>query len=127
MKTLKYTCVIWSDSSHEREYQFNSQSAMKAAELFGRCEGGEVVQIQANDGHVISEVRWTPEGSGKYYRTKNFRGVRSHGRRIKMIDTISFKEACKGLTPEEMAKKFIEMCGAKRYENTSGIFFNFTE
>jgi hypothetical protein len=63
-------CIIWSNSSNGREYAVNTKSAYKAALTYGRCESGEVVQIRAmRSGKVISEVRWTPEDGGKYYRT----------------------------------------------------------
>ena len=65
-----YKCIIWSNSSNGREYDVNTKSAYKAAQKYGRCEGGEVVQIRtAPSGKVISEVRWTSEDGGKYYRT----------------------------------------------------------
>lgn len=60
-------CVIWSNSSNCREYEVKTSSAMKCADEFGRCEGGEVVQVFSPSGKILSEVRWTPEG-GKYYR-----------------------------------------------------------
>ena len=62
-------CVIWSDSSYPREYRVNTRSAMAAAKKFGRCENGEVVQIEAmTTGRVISRVQWTPEDGGTYVR-----------------------------------------------------------
>ena len=62
-------CVIWSNSSHTREYGVNTRSAMTAAKKFGRCENGEVVQIETmTTGRVISRVQWTPEDGGKYIR-----------------------------------------------------------
>jgi hypothetical protein len=64
-----YKCIIWSNSSYGREYNVNTKSALKAAKMFGRCEGGEVVQIRTASSKVISEARWSPEGGGKYYRT----------------------------------------------------------
>ena len=63
-----YKCIIWSNSTHGREYEVSTKSAMKAAVELGRCEGGEVVQIQTATGRILSEVRWTPENGGKYYR-----------------------------------------------------------
>lgn len=65
----KYRCIIWSNNSYAREYDVTTKSAYKAAQMYGRCEDGEVVQIQSVSGRVISEVRWTPEDGGKYYRT----------------------------------------------------------
>ena len=64
-----YKCIIWSNSSNGREYDVDTKSAYKAAQEYGRCEGGEVVQIRTRSGRVISEARWTPEDGGKYYRT----------------------------------------------------------
>lgn len=61
-------CVIWSKSSNGREYEVKTASAMKCAVEFGRCEGGEVVQVLSPSGKVLSEVRWTSEDGGKYYR-----------------------------------------------------------
>lgn len=63
-----YKCIIWSNNSYDREYDVTTRSAMTAAKELGRCEGGEVVQIQTTTGRVLSEVRWTPENGGKYYR-----------------------------------------------------------
>ena len=64
-----YICRIWSYTSHEREYEVNTKSAMKAAIEYGRCESGEVVEIITPRTHrVISRVQWTPENSGRYYR-----------------------------------------------------------
>ena len=65
-----YKCIIWSNSSNGREYDVNTKSAYKAALTYGRCEGGEVVQTRTmRSGKVISEVRWTSEDGGRYYRT----------------------------------------------------------
>lgn len=61
-------CVIWSNSSNGREYEVKTTSAMKCAAEFGRCEGGEIVQVLSPGGKVLSEVCWTPEDGGKYYR-----------------------------------------------------------
>lgn len=62
-------CVIWSNSSYPREYRVHTRSAMTAAKEFGRCESGEVVQIETmTTGRVISRVQWTPEDGGKYIR-----------------------------------------------------------
>ena len=64
-----YKCVIWSNGSHEREYTVTSKSAMRAAIELGRCEGGEVVQIETmTTGRILSRVQWTPEDGGKYIR-----------------------------------------------------------
>lgn len=63
-----YKCIIWSNSSHEREYDVQTRSAYKAAQELGRCEGGEVVEIRSRSGRVLSRAKWTPEDGGKYYR-----------------------------------------------------------
>lgn len=64
-----YICRIWSNTSHEREYEVNTKSAMKAATEHGGCEYGEVVEIiTPRTQRVISRVRWTPEKGGRYYR-----------------------------------------------------------
>lgn len=67
-KKIKYIVKVWSNSTHEREYKTYSKSAMKAAEKYGRYEGGEVVQVCNKSGKVLSEVRYTQEDGGKYYR-----------------------------------------------------------
>ena len=64
-----YKCIIWSNSSHGREYDVDTVSAIKAAQMYGRCELGEVVQIRTASGRIINEARWTPENGGRYYRT----------------------------------------------------------
>lgn len=65
-----YRCWIWSFSSGFRFYDVSTKSALKCAQMFGRCEGGEVVQVRTRrSDKVLSEVRWTPEDGGKYYRT----------------------------------------------------------
>lgn len=63
-----YKCIIWSNSSNGREYETATRSAIKAAAEFGRCEGGEVVEIRNQSGRVLSRAQWTPEDGGKYYR-----------------------------------------------------------
>ena len=68
-KIPKYKAVVSSDSFSPREYAVTSKSAMKAAQEYGRCEGGEVVRVVTiRSGRVLSEVRWTPEDGGHYYR-----------------------------------------------------------
>ena len=64
-----YKCIVWSNNSHTREYDANTKSAIKAAQMYGRCESGEVVQIRTASGKLINEARWTPENGGRYYRT----------------------------------------------------------
>lgn len=64
-----YKCIIWSNSSHAREYDVTTKSAYKAAQELGRCEGGEVVEIRTvKSDRLISRAQWTPENGGKYYR-----------------------------------------------------------
>ena len=64
-----YKCVIWSDNSWGREYKVKTRSAMCAAKEYGRCENGEIVQIETlTTSRIISCVRWTPENGGKYIR-----------------------------------------------------------
>ena len=63
-----YICKIWSNSSAGREYEVSTKSAMKAAQEFGRCEGGETVTITTKSGRELSRVIWTPENGGRYIR-----------------------------------------------------------
>ena len=64
-----YKCVIWSNNSHGREYTVATRSAMCAAQKYGRCEYGEIVQIETlSTGRIISRVQWTPENGGGYVR-----------------------------------------------------------
>lgn len=65
----QYKAIIESNSADAREYIVSSSSAMKAAQEYGRCEGGEVVTVTTvKSGRVLSRVRWTPEDGGRYYR-----------------------------------------------------------
>lgn len=63
-----YNCVITSDFSNGREYEVTTKSAMKCAELYGRCDGGEVVTVYTKSGKPVSRVMWSPEDGGKYFR-----------------------------------------------------------
>ena len=63
-----YKCIITSNSSAGREYDVNTKSALKAAQEFGRCEGGETVTITTKGGRELSRVIWTPESGGRYIR-----------------------------------------------------------
>ena len=65
---MKYIITIASTASHEREYPTDSRSAMRAAERYGRCEGGETITVRTKSGKVISQVVWTPEDGGRYLR-----------------------------------------------------------
>ena len=65
----QYKAIITSNSSDAREYIVSSSSAMRAAQEYGRCEGGEVVTVTTvKSGRDVSRVRWTPEDGGRYYR-----------------------------------------------------------
>lgn len=61
-----YTCTIFSNSSIDRIYKVTTTSAMKCANLYGRCEFGEQV-IVSNGSKEISRVIWNSEES-KYIR-----------------------------------------------------------
>ena len=66
-----YKAIITSNSTDAREYIVDSKSAMKAAQEYGRAEGGEIVTVTTvKSGRVLSRVRWTPEDGGKYYRVE---------------------------------------------------------
>ena len=63
----KYRCVIWSDSSYQRDYIAHTTSAYKSAMMLGRCEGGEVVEVRrVMSDVVLSRVVWT---AGQYIRS----------------------------------------------------------
>lgn len=62
-----YICTITSNSTHPREYEVETKSAMKCAELYGRAEGGEVVTVQTKSGKPVSGVEWSVE-ERKYVR-----------------------------------------------------------
>lgn len=65
----QYKAIIESNNMDSREYIVDSKSAMKAAQAYGRCEGGEIVTVTTiKSGRVLSRVRWTPEDGGRYYR-----------------------------------------------------------
>lgn len=56
-----YICIIESNTSYPREYRVTTSSAMRCAQLYGHCEGGEVVTVhRARSGKVLSRVRWYP-------------------------------------------------------------------
>ena len=65
---MKCIVTIVSNSTNEREYTTSSRSAMRAAEQFGRCEGGERVTVWTRGGKAISRVVWSPEDGGRYVR-----------------------------------------------------------
>ena len=62
-----YICQIESNSSHTIEYHVSTTSAMKAANLFGRGEGGETVTVTNHSGKILSRVVWSSEDR-KYIR-----------------------------------------------------------
>ena len=63
-----YICTITSNSTNERQYDVVTKSAMKCANAFGRCEGGEEITVSTKSGKPLSKVIWTPENGGKYIR-----------------------------------------------------------
>lgn len=66
-----YICKVSSNSSRDRIYEVETKSAMKCAQKFGRCEGGETVTVMTKkSGKMLSCVMWTPEDGGKYYRAQ---------------------------------------------------------
>lgn len=66
-----YICKVYSNSSHERVYEVETKSAMKCAQEYGRCEGGEVVTVVTKkSGRILSCAMWTPEDGGKYFRAQ---------------------------------------------------------
>ena len=69
---MKYKVIVTSNFSYGREYETDSKSAMKAAQEYGRCEGGESVKVCTKSGKVLSEVRWSPEDGGKYWRVSSW-------------------------------------------------------
>ena len=66
-KRKTYVCIISSNSSLGRGYEVNTSSAMKAADMFGRCEYGEDVSIYTKGGKIVSRAMYTPEEGGHYY------------------------------------------------------------
>lgn len=66
----KYIITVVSNSTNEREYETSSRSAMRAAEQFGRCEGGERVTVWTRGGKAISRAVWSSEDGGKYIRVQ---------------------------------------------------------
>ena len=65
---MKYICTITSNFSNGRQYDVDTKSAMKCAESYGRCEGGEEIAVSTKSGKPISKVIWTPENGGQYIR-----------------------------------------------------------
>lgn len=68
MKTT-YVCHISSNSSHGRTYDVETKSALKAADMYGRCEGGETVTIyRKRSRKIIDRAIYSPEDGGCYYK-----------------------------------------------------------
>ena len=63
----KYIITVIKPTAY-REYETDSRSAMRAAERYGRCEGGERVTVWTRGGRAISQVQWSPEDGGRYLR-----------------------------------------------------------
>lgn len=63
----KYIITVINPTAY-REYEASSRSAMRAAEQFGRREGGERVTVWTRGGKAISQVVWSPEDGGRYLR-----------------------------------------------------------
>lgn len=54
-----YRCVVYSAESPLREYEVKSQSAMKAADLYGKKEEGETVVVMRKKTYeLLSVVAW---------------------------------------------------------------------
>ena len=54
-----YRCVVYSAESPLREHEVKSQSAMKAADLYGKKEEGETVVVMRKKTHeLLSVVAW---------------------------------------------------------------------
>lgn len=77
---MNYKCVIWSNSSHPREYEVHTRSAVKAGLELGRCEFGEVIEIRRKrTDELLSKAMWEPwaiknGGYVRIYIPKNWRG-----------------------------------------------------
>lgn len=56
-----YTCTITSNSSNGRTYEVATTSAIKCAEMFGRCEGGEVITVRRKSGRILSRATYNIE------------------------------------------------------------------
>ena len=54
-----YRCVVYSAESPLREYEVESMSAAKAAEMYGRKEEGEMVVVMRKKTYeLLSVVAW---------------------------------------------------------------------
>lgn len=56
-----YTCTITSNSDYGRTYEVATASAIKCAEMFGRCEGGEVITVRRKSGRILSRAIYNIE------------------------------------------------------------------
>lgn len=59
-----YICEVWSNSNPGSSYLVTTKSAMRCAANYGRCEGGEVVQVRRKNGTALSRVQWSPVERG---------------------------------------------------------------
>ena len=63
MSSRTYLCYINSNNTEERIYTVTTRSAMKAAQKYGRCEGGEQITIRTHSGQTLSKVIWDVQTS----------------------------------------------------------------
>lgn len=66
-----YKIIRTSCSSTGAEYSardLGTCSAMRAAAIIGRCEGGETITVYTPSGRPVSRVVWSPANGGKYIR-----------------------------------------------------------
>lgn len=63
---MNYKCEIIGGGAY-RAYDVNTKSAVKCAEMFGRCDSGETVLVVRKNGSVISAAKWNEE-DGRYIR-----------------------------------------------------------
>lgn len=55
---MRYLCKVESNSSNDRMYRTDSRNVLKAANEYGRAEGGEVVTITTKTGKPVSRAIW---------------------------------------------------------------------
>lgn len=65
MSSRTYLCYVDSNSTEQRIYTVRSRSAMEAAKVHGRCEGGESITVRTHSGQILSRVTWDTQ-TGKY-------------------------------------------------------------
>ena len=63
MSSRTYLCYINSNNNEERIYTVTTRSAMKAAQKYGRCEGGESISVRTHSGQTLSKVIWDVQTS----------------------------------------------------------------